>query len=82
MPIDTRARILDEALQSFAATPGYEATSLDVVATRLGVTKQTILHHFGSKAALLDAVIDRSAEDLSDALERALAKAGPGFERV
>ena len=82
MVVDTRSRILDEALASFAASPGYEATSLDVLATRLGVTKQTILYHFGSKDALLDAVIDRSAADLADALERALAKAGPGFERV
>jgi AcrR family transcriptional regulator len=46
------------------------------------VRKQTILYHFGSKEALLDAVIDGSATELSDALERALAKAGPGFERV
>jgi len=79
--MDTRARILDAALASFAS-PGYDATSLDVLAARLGVRKQTILYHFGSKEALLDAVVDRSAADLSDALERALAKAGPGFERV
>lgn len=77
----TRERILDVALSSFAAR-GYEAVSLDAVAAGLGVRKQTILYHFGSKDALLDAVIDRSASDLADALERALAKAGPGFERV
>src|SRR5689334_10170786 len=79
--VDTRGRILDAALASFADR-GYEATSLDALAAGLGVRKQTILYHFGTKDALLDAVVDRSAAELSDALERALAKAGPGFLRV
>jgi len=79
--MDTRGRILDAALVSFADR-GYEATSLDAVATNLGVRKQTILYHFGTKEALLDAVIDRSAAELADVLERTLAKAGPGFQRV
>ena len=77
----TRDRILDAALASFG-TRGYEATSLDQLAASLGVTKQTILHHFGSKERLLDAVLDMSARELADTLEAALAKAGPGFERV
>lgn len=79
--MDTRGRILDAALVSFADR-GYEATSLDALATGLGVRKQTILYHFGTKEALLAAVIDRSAAELADVLERALAKAGPGFLRV
>lgn len=79
--METRERILDAALVSFADR-GYEATSLDALAAGLGVRKQTILYHFGTKDALLDAVIDASAADLADALERALAKAGPGFQRV
>lgn len=77
----TRDRILDEALASFG-TRGYDATSLDVLAAGIGVRKQTILHHFGSKERLLDAVIDRSAAELSAIFERALASAGPGFDRV
>lgn len=80
-PQGTSDRILDVALASFGGR-GYEATSLDALAATLGVRKQTILHHFGSKHALLDAVIDRSAEELAEALERALAKAGPGFDRI
>lgn len=77
----TRERILDAALASFG-TRGYEATSLDALATGIGVSKQTILHHFGSKERLLDTVIDRSAEELSEALESALAAAGRGFDRI
>ena len=77
----TRERILDGALVSFG-TRGYDATSLDALANGLGIRKQTILHHFGSKEGLLDALIDRSAAELAVTIEDALAKAGPGFDRV
>ncbi|MDP8954663.1 MAG: TetR/AcrR family transcriptional regulator [Actinomycetota bacterium] len=77
----TRARILDGALVSFSAR-GYGATSLDSLAGGLGLRKQTILHHFGTKEGLLMAVVDHSAAELGGALEVALARAGPGFDRV
>ncbi len=64
------------------ARAGYGATSLDDLAAGLGLSKQTILHHFGTKDGLLAAVVDRSAAELAGALEEALARAGPGFERV
>ena len=77
----TRERVLDVALASFG-TRGYEATSLDALAAELGVRKQTILYYFPSKEALLEAVVDRSADELSSVLERTLARAGQGWERV
>jgi AcrR family transcriptional regulator len=78
---NTRERILDEALASFG-TRGYEATSLDALAAGLGVTKQAILYHFASKEHLLEAVIDRSAAELSETLEEALREAGEGWDRI
>ena len=69
----TKDRILDAALTSFSSR-GYEATSLDAVAKSLELTKQSILYWFPSKDALLEAVIARSATDLSSALETALQK--------
>jgi len=80
-PKSTSDRILDTALSSFG-TKGYEATSLDALAAGLEVTKQTILYWFPSKEAVLEAVIARSAEELSDAMEGALYGAGKGWERV
>ena len=80
-PTSTRERVLNVALASFG-TRGYEATSLDALAAELGVTKQTILYHYPSKEALLCAVIDRSAEELSAALEKSLARAGTGWDRI
>jgi len=77
----TSERILDAALASFA-TRGYEASSLDALAAGLEVRKQTILYWFPSKEVLLEAVIDRSAIELSNALESSLATAGTGWSRV
>lgn len=81
MSTSTSERILDAALASFG-TRGYDATSLDALATGLGVTKQAILYHFASKEILLQAVIDRSAIELSATFEDALDNAGPGWLRV
>ena len=78
---DTRDRVLDAALVSFGG-PGYDATSLDAIAAELGISKQTILYYFPSKAALMEAVVDRSAARLSEVLEAALVSAGSGFDRI
>jgi AcrR family transcriptional regulator len=77
----TSNRILDAALDAFG-TRGYEATSLDDLAKELGVRKQTILYWFPSKDALLDAVIDRTTDEVTRRLEQAVAHAGPGFGRI
>ena len=79
--VATRDRILDGALGSFG-TRGYDASSLDAIASELGVRKQTILYYFPSKEVLLEAVIDRSADELSTVLEGALVRAGVGWDRV
>jgi AcrR family transcriptional regulator len=77
----TAERILDAALASFAGR-GYDGTSLDALAASLEIRKQTILYWFPSKEVLLEAVTDRSAAELSEALEAALLRAGTGWSRV
>src|SRR5665213_4201703 len=77
----TADRILDAALVSFGSR-GYEATSLDALADSLGMRKQSILYWFSSKEVLLEALIDRSAAELSGALEESLARAGTGWARI
>jgi AcrR family transcriptional regulator len=79
--MSTEERILDAALASFG-TRGYDATSLDQLARELGIRKQTILYYFPNKQALLDAVIDRSSQELAATLEATLVHAGDGFERI
>lgn len=78
---ETADRILDAALVSFGSR-GYEATSLDALADSLGMRKQSILYWFSSKDVLLEALIDRSAAELSSALEESLARAGTGWARI
>lgn len=51
-------RILDAALEEFA-TRGYEAASTNLIASKAGVAKGLVFHHFGSKERLLEAVFDR-----------------------
>jgi TetR/AcrR family transcriptional regulator len=77
----TASRVVDAALAAFG-TRGYDSTSLDALAGELGIRKQTILYHYSSKDALLDAVIDEAGQELVDALEGAVESAGPGFARV
>ena len=77
----TRARILEVALNAFSAR-GYEATSLDALAAGLGIRKQTILHHFGSKELLLDAVLTATVEEFALAVDTALTRRGTAWERL
>ena len=81
MSSETPDRILGAALSSFG-TRGYEATSLDSVAALLEIRKQTILYWFPSKEALLEAVINRGATELAEAMQAALDHAGVGWSRV
>ena len=77
----TPARIVEVAMRAFG-TGGYEGTSLDDLARQLGIRKQTILYWFPSKDALLEAVVDRCADEVTQRLLRALDGADGGFGRV
>jgi TetR/AcrR family transcriptional regulator len=80
-PGRTAERTLMAALDAFG-TRGFGATSLDDLAGELGIRKQTILYWYPSKDALLAAVIDRVAAEVTVRLQRAVAAAEPGFARV
>src|SRR5688572_17374184 len=77
----TADRILGAAMDAFG-TRGYEGTSLDGLARELGIRKRTILYWYPSKEALLEAVVDRCAEEVTHRLVRALEHADDGFGRV
>ena len=77
----TDERILVAAMRAFG-TRGYDGTSLDDLARELGIRKQTILYWFPSKEALLAAVVDRCADEVTGRLVRGLEGAEDGFGRV
>ena len=69
MTISTAERIRDAALEAFGTT-GYDAVSLDALATDLGISKQTILYWFPSKELLLAAVVEAAASRLTAVIVR------------
>lgn len=60
----TRQRIIDDATTLFARD-GYEATSITSVLNRTGLSRGALYHHFDSKEALFDAVLDKVESDLA-----------------
>ncbi len=77
----TRDALLGAAV-ALVAERGIEATTLSDVAERAGVSKGALTHHYESKEALLDAVLDRAASHLERALTAAWDPTAPPFPRL
>lgn len=71
-----QGQFLEIAVQVFIEQ-GYDATSVATLATRLGLSKSALYHHFESKEALLEVALDEAL----CGLEGALADAGEGTAR-
>lgn len=86
--VDTRLKIRDEvaalkrertisAAADLFYDKGYDNTTLDEVAERLGVTKPFIYTNFGSKAELLAEICERGVRAALDEIEAAMAEGLP-----
>ena len=85
---ETKELILDAAEKLFAKQ-GFDATSLRQITSAAGVNLAAVNYHFGSKEALIDAVIFRRLEplnrerlDLLDRLENEAGEQGPALEKI
>lgn len=58
---------------------GYEGTSVDELASRLGVTKSAIYHHVTSKQQLLRMAVDRALDSLFAVLAETSERDGPAI---
>ena len=67
---DSARRVLDAALELFAEH-GFEGTSLQQIADRLGVTKAAVYYHFRSKDDLLAALVEPAFDELHGLLSEA-----------
>lgn len=67
---DTKTAILDAAGELFAAH-GVSATSMDDIADHAHIAKGSLYYNFSSKSGLVEALIARSVERLTLALEHA-----------
>ena len=61
---------------------GYEGTSVDELATRLGVTKSAIYHHVSSKEQLLRMAVDRALDGLFAVLTTASEQQGAAIDTL
>ncbi|SKC79102.1 TetR/AcrR family transcriptional regulator [Krasilnikoviella flava] len=76
-----REEILQAAIVTFAEV-GYHGASLREIAARVGISHPGLLHHFPTKAALLEAVLEhRDAVDFAD-VDTDLAQGRSLFEAI
>jgi AcrR family transcriptional regulator len=73
--------LLDVAVDVFNER-GYDATSMEELAARLGVTKSAIYHHVPGKVELLRLALDRALDALFAVTEEPAATTGPAIDRL
>lgn len=69
---EARARILDAAEEQLRAA-GPNGLRLDDIAKAIGVSRQAVLHHFGTRDGLIAAVVHRALERLQHELAGGLS---------
>jgi len=72
---ERREQLLDVGRSLFAAK-GFDATSVEEIALRAGVSKPVVYEHFGGKEGLYAVVVDREMRSLLDAITGALTSSG------
>ena len=73
---DRRVQLMEVGRTVFASH-GYEATAIDEVARKAGVTKPIIYEHFGSKEGLYAAIVDREMDDLVKRVSEKISVGSP-----
>lgn len=76
----TRQTVLDTARQLFLEL-GYDATSLQLIADTMGVTKANVYYYFRTKLAILEALLDTNVAALTAMLDQAEAIKGKRARR-
>lgn len=61
---------------------GYEATSMGMLASELGVSKSAIYHHVSSKQEILKMALDQALDELEEVLGEAEALTSHGAARL
>lgn len=80
---ERREQLLDIGRSLFAER-GFDATSVEEIATKAGVSKPVVYEHFGGKEGLYAVVVDREVQKLLEAIKGSLTVGHPRevLERV
>ncbi len=76
-PEQVRAALLDSA-RTLVVEAGVAGLSVNAVAAAAGVTKGAFFHHFGTKAALVEAVFASLFDELDAEIDATIAADGEG----
>jgi AcrR family transcriptional regulator len=74
-------RLLLVAAQTFTES-GYDGTSMEDLARKLGITKSAIYHHVSGKDELLRLATNRALDGLSAVIDEAAAVEGRAIDRL
>lgn len=72
-----RREQLISVARTLFATQGFEAVSIEEIATNAGVTKPVLYEHFGSKDGLYQVIVDRELSALSGMMTSCMAPGTP-----
>ena len=73
---ERRAQLIEVGRKVFAER-GYEATSVEELASRAGISKPVLYEHFGGKEGLYAVIVDREIEAVVREIEAAIATGTP-----
>jgi AcrR family transcriptional regulator len=76
---ETRAEILDAAERKLLEQ-GPDGIRLQQIAAEVGISHPAVLHHFGNREGLIEAVVTRAFTNLESDLIRSIAEAQPAGE--
>jgi AcrR family transcriptional regulator len=76
-----RLFVLDTAVSAFIEY-GYDATSMGMIAARLGLSKAAVYHHYPAKAEMLGAALDEALGGLESVLLQDGALSGSAEDRL
>ncbi len=75
---DDRAEIILDAAEDVLREAGSRGLTIDAVAVAARLSKGGVLHHYGSKDALISALVGRKIRRMREGIEARLAEQVPG----
>jgi len=77
-----REELILQAAEEVLTEKGYYDTSVDEIASRVGIAKGTVYLHFPSKEDLVIAILERNAQKLVDIVEATVASGSTNREKL